>query len=67
MGWEEIQLAVEYDGAQHWTDPRQYAHDVARQEHVAGLGWTVVRVVSQHRPGDVVRRVQNAWNALTLR
>lgn len=67
MGWEDILLAVEYDGGQHWTDPCQYANDVARQEVVAARGWTVVRVVSQHRPRDVIRRVQCAWDALTLR
>ncbi len=65
MGWEDIMLAVEYDGEQHWTDPVQYAKDVDRQEYVAKVGWTVVRVVSQHRPRDVVRRVQQAWDALT--
>ena len=67
MGWEDLMLAVEYDGEQHWTDPRQYAKDVERQEYVAKVGWTVIRVVSQHRPRDVVRRVQQAWDALTLR
>jgi len=67
MGWEDIRLAVEYDGEQHWTDPRQYATDVERQEYVAKVGWTVIRVVSQHRARDVVRRVQHARDALTLR
>ncbi|WP_292974791.1 DUF559 domain-containing protein [Mycobacterium sp.] len=67
MGWEEEMLAVEYDGGQHWTDPAQYAYDVARQEYLAEIGWTIVRVVSRHRAQDVVRRVQRAWEALTLR
>jgi very-short-patch-repair endonuclease len=64
MGWEDIMLAVEYDGEQHWTNPRQYAHDVERQEYVAKLGWTVIRVVSRQRPRDVIRRTQQAWDAL---
>jgi very-short-patch-repair endonuclease len=64
MGWEDIMLAVEYDGEQHWTDAYQFAKDVDRQEHVAKVGWSVIRVVSQHRPRDVIRRVQQAWNAL---
>jgi hypothetical protein len=41
MGWEDIMLAVEYDGEQHWTDPWQFAKDVDRQEYVARVGWTV--------------------------
>jgi very-short-patch-repair endonuclease len=64
MGWQDRMLAVEYDGEQHWTDPRQYAVDVERQEYVAHVGWTVIRVVSRQRPRDVIRRVQHAWDAL---
>lgn len=67
MGWDDIMLAVEYDGGQHWTDPRQYADDITRQEYVAKLGWTVVRVASRHRASDVIRRVRGAWDELTLR
>ncbi len=67
MGWDDIMLAVEYDGAQHWTDPRQYATDVDRQEYLAEIGWTVIRVVSRHRPYDVINRVRHAWDALTQR
>lgn len=67
MGWEDIKLALEYDGEQHWTNPRQYAKDIERQEYVAKIGWTVIRVVSQHRDRDVLRRVQHTWDTLTLR
>jgi very-short-patch-repair endonuclease len=67
IGWDDMMLAVEYDGEQHWTDPAQYAWDVERQEYVDRAGWTVIRVVARHRPGDVIRRVQCAWDALTRR
>jgi hypothetical protein len=67
MGWEDVMLAVEYDGDQHWTDPAQYARDIDRQEYIAKVGWTVIRVVGRHRPADVIRRVQCAWNAQTRR
>ncbi len=67
MGWDDIMLAVEYDGEQHWTDPWQYATDVERQEYLAKIGWTVIRVVSRHRPHDVIRRVRHAWDVLTKR
>lgn len=65
MGWEDIMLAAEYDGDQHWTNPAQYASDVDRQEYLQQIGWTVIRVVSRHRPSDVIGRVQCAWDALT--
>ncbi|WP_241010701.1 endonuclease domain-containing protein [Mycobacterium camsae] len=65
IGWEDIRLAAEYDGDQYWTDPAQYASDVDRQEYLQRIGWTVIRVVGRHRPSDVIRRVQCAWDALT--
>jgi hypothetical protein len=67
MGWEDIMLAVEYDGDQHRTDPAQFAWDVERLEYLARIGWTHVRVVAQHRAPEVIRRVRSAWDALTLR
>jgi very-short-patch-repair endonuclease len=30
MGWEEFKVGVEYDGEQHWTDPRQHERDIDR-------------------------------------
>ncbi|WP_310773279.1 endonuclease domain-containing protein [Mycobacterium sp. Z3061] len=67
MGWEDILLAVEYDGDQHWTNPAQHASDVDRLEYLNRMGWTVVRVVGRHRPSDVIRRVRCAWDTLTRR
>lgn len=67
MGWENIMLAVEYDGEQHWTNPTQYASDIERQEYVNSVGWTVIRVVARQRPGDIIRRVQRAWDAAKRR
>jgi hypothetical protein len=62
MGWEEIKLAVEYDGDQHRVDRWQYAHDVRRLEDLHELGWTDIRVTAQHHPADVIRRVRHAWD-----
>jgi hypothetical protein len=60
MGWEDVKVAVEYDGEQHRTDRRQYTWDVRRLEIVERLGWIVVRVVASDRPAAVVRRVRAA-------
>ncbi|OBK17466.1 hypothetical protein [Mycobacterium asiaticum] len=65
MGWEDVMVAAEYDGVQHWTDPAQYAWDVDRQEFIDSVGWTVIRVVSRHHPSEVIRRVKRAWDAAT--
>lgn len=60
MGWEEVKVAVEYDGDQHRTDRRQYLRDIRRLERLHQLGWIVVRVVAEDRTHDIVRRVRMA-------
>ncbi len=60
MGWEGINVAVEYDGDQHRSDRRQYNWDIRRLEHLERLGWIVVRVVAGDKPADIVRRVRSA-------
>jgi hypothetical protein len=60
MGWENVKVAVEYDGEQHRTDRRQYAWDVRRLEMLQRRGWIVVRVLARDRPGEVVNRARAA-------
>ncbi|OMC25201.1 hypothetical protein [Mycobacterium colombiense] len=60
MGWEEVKVAVEYDGDHHRTNRRQYGWDVRRSEMLQRRGWIVVRVVAGDRPADIIRRVQAA-------
>lgn len=60
MGWEEVKVAVEYDGEQHRNDRRQYSWDVRRLETLERLGWIVIRVLAGDRPAEIVRRVRAA-------
>ncbi|MDD4866922.1 MAG: type IV toxin-antitoxin system AbiEi family antitoxin [Mycobacterium sp.] len=60
MGWEDIKVAVEYDGDQHRSDRRQYVKDIRRLETLQRLGWIVVRVIAEDHPGDIVARVRQA-------
>ena len=63
MGYEEFKVGVEYDGEQHWKDPRQHAHDIDRLADLAAAGWQIVRVsarILRHRPEVVVERTCRA-------
>ncbi|APE18133.1 hypothetical protein BOH72_25535 [Mycobacterium sp. WY10] len=60
MGWDDIMVAVEYDGEQHRTDRWQYAWDSRRREMLERLGWIVVRVLAGDRPADIIDRVRAA-------
>lgn len=44
MGYREFKVGVEYDGEQHWTDPRRRAYDIDRHAELSALGWVIVRV-----------------------
>lgn len=44
LGWERWQVAVEYDGIQHWQSERQRTRDIFRYAELEEQGWQVVRV-----------------------
>lgn len=60
MGWEEYKVAAEYDGDHHRTNRKQYARDQSRLRRLDDLGWTVIRVIADDKPDDVVDRVRRA-------
>jgi very-short-patch-repair endonuclease len=59
MGWREWRVAVEYDGAQHWSDRRQRSWDIDRIALLEESGWVVIRVSAEllSRPDVVIRRI----------
>jgi hypothetical protein len=61
MGWEDIKVAVEYDGDQHRSSRAQYVKDIRRLEMLEQrYGWIVIRVVAEDHPDDVIKRVARA-------
>jgi Protein of unknown function (DUF559) len=60
MGWENVKVAVEYDGEQHRSDRARYKWDLRRLEMLERLGWIVVRVVAGDRPAEIISRVRAA-------
>jgi very-short-patch-repair endonuclease len=66
MGYEDCRVGVEYDGAQHWTDPKRRAHDIERAVELTEHGWIIVRVsadILRYRPWVVVTRAVDALRA----
>jgi hypothetical protein len=55
-------VAVEYEGDQHRSDPRVFGNDLQRYEQLAASGVLVIRVSKEHlrRPREVVRRIHAA-------
>ena len=46
MGWRKYLVGVDFEGAQHWTDPKQRTRDVERYTKLPELGWIDVRLTS---------------------
>lgn len=65
MGWEDVKLAVEYEGDHHRTDRRQFNRDIARYEALADLGWMGIRVTADDTRGGILGRVAAAWTRRT--
>jgi very-short-patch-repair endonuclease len=66
MGWEHWLVGVEYDGPQHWTDPRVRAGDIERTVKLERRGWRLIRVSSdllRDRPHVIVARAREALRA----
>ncbi|OBC01272.1 hypothetical protein A5784_18830 [Mycobacterium sp. 852013-50091_SCH5140682] len=66
MGYKEFKIGVEYEGAQHWTDPRVRANDIDRYAELAALGWLIIRVgadLLDRRPWVIVARLCAALRA----
>ncbi|MCV7230373.1 DUF559 domain-containing protein [Mycolicibacterium komossense] len=66
MGWRQWQVAVEYDGIQHWADPQQRAWDIERITLLEAMGWVVIRVSARmmSRPLAIVERVRAKLRAV---
>lgn len=60
MGWEDVKIAVEYDGDHHRTLRSQYSYDIRRLEMLQRKGWIVIRVTAEDSAADVLRRVRDA-------
>ncbi|OMC30963.1 hypothetical protein A5740_15915 [Mycobacterium sp. GA-1841] len=60
MGWEDIQVAAEYDGEDHRASSRRYNWDLRRAERLQRQGWLNVRVAAGVRKGEILRRVNAA-------
>ena len=66
MGWDEFKVGVEYDGPQHWTDPRRRTLDIEKYADLDYRGWRMVRAndeLLRGRPHVIVARVCVALRA----
>jgi very-short-patch-repair endonuclease len=66
MAYDDVQIGIEYDGPQHWTDPAVRQRDIDKQFGLTQLNWVVIRVsrdLLHHRRATYVARVESALRA----
>ena len=66
MGYRECKVGIEFDGAQHWTDPARRTADIDRYAELAASDWVIKRLSSdllRYRYEVAVTRVYAALQA----
>jgi very-short-patch-repair endonuclease len=64
MGWEDIKLALDYEGDHH-RNPVRFNKDIRRHDDVTELGWTDIRVTSRDTEGGIIARLTAEWSRRT--
>lgn len=63
MAYDEVKVAIEYDGPQHWTDSAVRQHDIDKEFEMTALGWFTIRAgrdLLKYRRATYIARVANA-------
>jgi hypothetical protein len=60
MGWEDLKIAVQYDGGHHQADRVTYVRDQKVNRDLAALRWIVIRVIAEDSDADAVGRTAAA-------
>lgn len=64
MGWEDIKLALDYEGDHH-RNPVRFNKDIRRHDNVTELGWLDIRVTSRDTEGGIIGRLTTEWSRRT--
>ena len=61
MGYDEPMVGLDYEGAHHSENRRQYVYDIGRADLIEGQGWIDIRVVKEHSRRYIIHRVREAF------
>jgi hypothetical protein len=65
LGWEDMKIAMDYEGEHHRSIAGASTTTSARRRRFAELGWVDIRVTAEDGEGGVVRRLSAAWRRRT--
>lgn len=61
LGWEDMKIAMDYEGEHHRTNRRVFNRDIRKAETVAKLGWAHIRITVEDGEAVVVGRLTDTW------
>jgi hypothetical protein len=61
MGWEDVKIAIDYEGEHHRRTRREFNKGIRRHDAVTELGWTDIRVTVGDTDGGIIARLKQAW------
>jgi hypothetical protein len=64
MGWEDMKLALDYEG-EHHRNPIRFNKDIRRHDAVTQLGWIDIRVTSLDTEAVIIGRLTTEWSRRT--
>lgn len=67
LAYEQLKIAIEYDGEDFHSTPAQKAHDEARDAKLRALGWIVIRINAERMRTDRWGIVMEIEEALRVR
>lgn len=50
-------VGLDYEGAHHSAERKQYVHDIGRTELIDRQGWIDIKVVAEHRRAFILHRL----------
>jgi hypothetical protein len=63
LAYPAFRIMIEYDGAHHFEDSKQFHRDVDRLDAVMAESWRVVRFNKSHSRATIIARLQDALRA----
>jgi very-short-patch-repair endonuclease len=61
LGYDEPKVGLDYEGAHHSAQRKQYVHDIGRAEFIESQGWIDIKVVAEHSRRFTLHRVAEAF------
>jgi very-short-patch-repair endonuclease len=65
LGWPDLEIALEYDGAHHRMTRAAFDKDIRRMDALLEQGWLVIRITAADTEATVIRRLHLAWSQRT--